>query len=98
MIIDKAILDDLSAKAKASPRLRMAIDSRNSASDLSQKRCAEQQAYEDRPGRDNERTSAFAVIIGDACEAFIGGFSLSRINPYRPESIWCMCPSLSSAS
>ena len=23
---------------------------------------------------------------------------LSRVNPYRPESIWCMCPSLSLAS
>ena len=37
MIIDKAILDDLSAKAKASPRLRMSMDLRNSASDLSQR-------------------------------------------------------------
>ena len=37
MIIDNAILDDLSAKAKASPRLRMSMDLRNSASDLSQR-------------------------------------------------------------
>ena len=37
MIIDKAVLDDLSAKAKASPRLRMSMDLRNSASDLSQR-------------------------------------------------------------
>lgn len=37
MIIDKKILDDLSAQAKASPRLRMAMDLRNSPEDLSQR-------------------------------------------------------------
>ena len=37
MIIDKTTLDGLSAKAKASPRLRMSMDLRNSASDLSQR-------------------------------------------------------------
>ena len=37
MIIDKAILDDLSAKAKASSRLRCNFDLRNSSEDLSQR-------------------------------------------------------------
>lgn len=37
MIIDKKILDELSAQAKASPRLRMAMDLRNSSEDLSQR-------------------------------------------------------------
>lgn len=37
MIIDKKILDDLSAKAKASERLRANFDLRNSAEDLSQR-------------------------------------------------------------
>lgn len=37
MVIDKKILDDLSAQAKASPRLRMAMDLRNSPEDLSQR-------------------------------------------------------------
>ena len=37
MIIDKQILDDLSAQAKASPRLRQAMDLRNSPDDLSQR-------------------------------------------------------------
>lgn len=37
MIIDKQILDDLSAQAKASPRLRMNMDLRNSPSDGSQR-------------------------------------------------------------
>lgn len=37
MIIDKKILDDLSAQTKASPRLRMAMDLRNSPEDLSQR-------------------------------------------------------------
>lgn len=37
MIIDNKILDDLSAQAKASPRLRMAMDLRNSPEDLSQR-------------------------------------------------------------
>lgn len=37
MIIDKAVLEELSAKAKASPRLRMAMDLRNSSDDGSQR-------------------------------------------------------------
>ena len=37
MIIDQTILDDLSAQAKASPRLRMNMDLRNSPSDGSQR-------------------------------------------------------------
>lgn len=37
MIIDKQILDELSAQAKASPRLRQSLDLRNSASDGSQR-------------------------------------------------------------
>ena len=37
MKITKAILDDLTAKAKASPRLRMNLDLRNSADDTSQR-------------------------------------------------------------
>jgi cupin fold WbuC family metalloprotein len=37
MIIDKAILDDLTTQAKASPRLRMNLDLRNSPEDGSQR-------------------------------------------------------------
>ena len=37
MLINKEILDDLSAQAKASPRLRMNLDLRNSPSDGSQR-------------------------------------------------------------
>ena len=37
MIIDQHILDDLTAQAKASPRLRMNLDLRNSPSDKSQR-------------------------------------------------------------
>ena len=37
MIIDKTIIDELSSKAKASPRLRCNLDLRNSAEDLSQR-------------------------------------------------------------
>ena len=37
MIIDRKILDDLSAQAKANPRLRQAMDLRNSPEDLSQR-------------------------------------------------------------
>ena len=37
MKITQAILDDLTAKAKASPRLRMNLDLRNSAADKSQR-------------------------------------------------------------
>ncbi len=37
MIIDKDVLDNLSAQAKASPRLRMNMDLRNSPSDGSQR-------------------------------------------------------------
>ena len=37
MVINKEILDNLSAQAKASPRLRMNLDLRNSPSDGSQR-------------------------------------------------------------
>lgn len=37
MIIDIKILDDLTLQAKASPRLRMNLDMRNSAEDQSQR-------------------------------------------------------------
>ncbi len=37
MVIDKHILDELTAQAKASPRLRMNYDLRNSAADQSQR-------------------------------------------------------------
>ena len=37
MIIDKQILDGLSAQARLNPRLRQAIDLRNSPEDLSQR-------------------------------------------------------------
>jgi len=37
MVIDKKLLDELSARAKASARLRMNLDLRNSASDGSQR-------------------------------------------------------------
>lgn len=37
MIVDKKLLDDLSAQAKANPRLRQAMDLRNSPEDMSQR-------------------------------------------------------------
>ena len=37
MIIDREILDELSARAKESPRLRMAMDLRNGPEDSSQR-------------------------------------------------------------
>ena len=37
MVIDKKVLDELSAKAKESPRLRMEMDMRNNPKDLSQR-------------------------------------------------------------
>ena len=37
MVLDKQLLDDLTAQAKASPRLRMNLDLRNSAEDSSQR-------------------------------------------------------------
>ncbi len=37
MVIDSKILDDLSAQAKANPRLRQAMDLRNSPEDLTQR-------------------------------------------------------------
>lgn len=37
MVVDKKILDELSAQAKVNPRLRQAMDLRNSPEDLSQR-------------------------------------------------------------
>jgi len=41
MVVDKIILDMLTAQAKASPRLRMNLDLRNSAEDGSPRVCWE---------------------------------------------------------
>ena len=37
MVVDKKILDELTAQAKANPRLRQSLDLRNSPDDLSQR-------------------------------------------------------------
>ena len=37
MVVDKKVLDNLSEQAKANPRLRQAMDLRNSPDDLSQR-------------------------------------------------------------
>ena len=37
MVVEKKVLDDLTTQAKASPRLRMNLDLRNSAEDGSQR-------------------------------------------------------------
>lgn len=37
MVIDSKLLDDLSSKVKENPRLRQAMDLRNSLEDLSQR-------------------------------------------------------------
>ena len=37
MVIDRSLLDNLTAQAKASPRLRMNLDLRNSSADNSQR-------------------------------------------------------------
>lgn len=63
MKITQAILDDLTAKAKASPRLRMNLDLRNSAADTSQRMLNAIEPGSELPIHRHQKTSETVVCL-----------------------------------
>ena len=63
MIITKAILDELTAKAKESPRLRMNMDLRNSEGDQSQRMLNAIEHGSDMPIHRHQHTSETVVCL-----------------------------------
>ena len=63
MVIDNKILDELSAQAKANPRLRQAMDLRNSPDDLSQRMLNAIEPGSDMPIHRHQHTSETVVCL-----------------------------------
>ena len=63
MVIDSKILDDLSAQAKANPRLRQAMDLRNSPEDLSQRMLNAIEPGSPMPIHRHQKTSETVVCL-----------------------------------
>ena len=84
MKITQAILDDLTAKAKESPRLRMNLDLRDSAEDTSQRMLNAIEPGSPLPIHRHQKTSETVVCIrGRLVEEFYDG--LERICTERIE-------------
>jgi len=83
--ITQAILDDLTAKAKASPRLRMNMDLRNSADDKSQRMLNAIEPGSVLPIHRHQKTSETVVCLrGKLVWEFYDEFSRPSGNE-RPE-------------
>ena len=63
MVIDKAVLDNLTAQAQASPRLRMNLDLRNSAEDTSQRMLNAIEPGSVLPIHRHQKTSETLVVL-----------------------------------
>lgn len=71
MVIDKALLDNLTEQAKASPRLRMNYDLRNSADDTSQRMLNALEPGTVLPIHRHKTTSeSVAILRGSATQYF----------------------------
>ena len=74
MKIDKVLLDDLTAQAQASPRLRMNLDLRNSAADGSQRMLNAIEPGSVVPVHRHQKTSETVVVLrGRAIQHFYDG-------------------------
>ena len=82
MKITKAILDDLTAKAKASPRLRMNLDLRNSSDDTSQRMLNAIEPGSELPIHRHQKTSETVVCIRGRLEEAI------ELSPNGP--VYCL--------
>ena len=63
MVINKELLDDLTVKAKAAPRLRMNLDLRNSAEDGSQRMLNAIEPESEVPVHRHMKTSETVVVL-----------------------------------
>ena len=71
MVINKQLLDELSAQAKANPRLRQSMDLRNSPEDLSQRRLNALEPGKLMPiHRHKASSEKVAIIRGKICWHF----------------------------
>lgn len=78
MIITKEILDELSAKAKASERLRANLDLRNSAEDLSQRMLNALEPGTVMPIHRHKGSSETCVCIRGHFEEYLYGYTETR--------------------
>jgi len=78
MVIDKKILDELSAKAKASERLRCNLDLRNSADDQSQRMLNALEPGTVMPIHRHKGTSETCVCIRGHFEEYLYGYTEIR--------------------
>ena len=78
MIIDKKILDELTAKAKENPRLRCNLDMRNSADDQSQRMLNALEPGTVMPIHRHKTTSETCICIRGHFEEYIYGFTKTR--------------------
>ena len=78
MIITQAILDDLTEKAKASPRLRMNLDLRNSAEDQSQRMLNALELGTVMPIHRHLGSSETVVCIRGHFEEYLYGYTETR--------------------
>ena len=79
MIIDQHILDELTAQAKASPRLRMNLDLRNSPADKSQRMLNALEPGTVLPIHRHRDTSETVVCVRGHCEEYFFDVSGTRI-------------------
>ena len=86
MIITQEILDELSAKAKASERLRCNLDMRNSADDQSQRMLNALEPGTVMPIHRHKGSSETCVCIRGHFEECI---SMMRTETLRTPLIWC---------
>jgi len=78
MVIDKQILDNLTKQAKESPRLRMAMDLRNSPEDGSQRMLNALEPGTIMPIHRHKGTSETCVCIRGHFEEYLYGFTEIR--------------------
>ena len=78
MIIDKGVLDELTAQAKVSPRLRMAMDLRNGPEDLSQRMLNALEPGTEIPIHRHLCSSETCVCIHGHFEEYLYGFTETR--------------------
>jgi len=75
MVVDKQTLDDLAAKAQENPRLRMAMDLRNSPEDLSQRMLNAMEPGTVMPIHRHRASSEIVVVIRERSV----GYSMTRM-------------------
>lgn len=78
MVLDKKLLDDLTEKAKASPRLRCNLDLRNSADDLSQRMLNALEPGTIMPIHRHKGSSETCVCVRGHFEEYLYGFTEIR--------------------